>query len=246
LINKKNMMEMINLEKPYKLRNQNEALISLQPNIKYILGNSLKLMKNYNNNEFDLGLVDPPYGINFEYNEYQDTEENLIEIIENGMPELTRICKRVLIFGSHEKIWLYPKPYWIFSYSWNTTGSYGKLGICQWQPILFYGEDLKGFGSINSVIKSDSIHISGGDGVGFRRLENINHPCPKPKNIIKYLIARFSNENDYVFDPFMGSGTTGIMSWYMKRNFIGIEIDKLYYDEAIKRFKKYTAQTRLF
>jgi DNA modification methylase len=220
--------------------------VSNSPLIKFINGDSLEILKSFSDNEFDLGLIDPPYGIDFNYNEYQDTEENLIEIINKAVPELRRVCKRVLIFGSHKKIWLYPKPDWMFSYSWNTTGSYGKLGVCQWQPILFYGEDIKGFGSINNVIKSDSVHISGGDGVGFRRLEKINHPCPKPKNIIKYLIARFSNENDNVLDCFMGSGTAGLMAWDMKRNFVGIEIDKLYFDEAKKRFKNFTQQQRLF
>lgn len=222
------------------------TLLCAVPSINYINGNSLEILKSFSDNQFDLGLIDPPYGINFNYNEYQDTEDNLMEIINSAVPELRRVCKRVLIFGSHAKVWLYPKPDWIFSYSWNTTGSYGKLGVCQWQPILFYGEDLKGFGSVNNVIKSDSVHISGGDGVGFRRLEKINHPCPKPKNIIKYLIARFSNEGDNVLDCFMGSGTAGLMSWDMKRNFVGIEIDKTYYDEARKRFEDFTSQTRLF
>ena len=89
-------------------------------------------------------------------------------------------------------------------------------------------------------------HDRGGDGVGFRRLEKINHPCPKPKNIIKYLIARFSNEGDNVLDCFMGSGTAGLMSWDMKRNLVGIEIDKLYFDEAKERFENFTQQQRLF
>ena len=44
----------------------------------------------------------------------------------------------------------------------------------------------------------------------------------------------------------MGSGTAGLMSWDMKRNFVGIEIDKLYFDEAKERFENFTQQQRLF
>ena len=44
----------------------------------------------------------------------------------------------------------------------------------------------------------------------------------------------------------MGSGTAGLMAWDMKRNFVGIEIDKLYFDEAKKRFENFTQQQRLF
>ena len=43
-----------------------------------------------------------------------------------------------------------------------------------------------------------------------------------------------------MLDCFMGSGTAGLMSWDMKRNFVGIEIDKLYFDEAKERFENFT------
>ena len=195
---------------------------------------------------FDLAIVDPPYGIGFKYNSYEDTEDNLKYIINNHVPEIIRISERVLIFGNHQKIFLYPHPDWIYAYTWNTTGSYGKLGICQWQPILFYGKDIKGFGSINSVLKSDMTHISGGDGVGFRRMENINHPCPKPINITRRLIARFSNENDKIIDPYSGSATTPICCNELKRKWIAFEIDKDYYKSANSRIEIHKQQLRLF
>lgn len=43
---------------------------------------------------------------------------------------------------------------------------------------------------------------------------------------------------DVVLDPFMGSGTTGIVAKKLKRNFIGIELDKAYYDIAKERINK--------
>jgi len=203
-------------------------------------------MKEYPDNYFDLAIVDPPYGINFKYNTYEDTEENLKLIIKYIFPEIIRVSKRAVFFGSHQKIFLYPQPDWIVAYTWNTTGSYGKLGVCQWQPILFYGDDIKGFGSVNGLIKSDLIPISGGDGVGFRRMERIEHPCPKPINIIKLILRRFANDGDLILDPMSGSGTTFIACEDLGFDYVGFEIDKKYYDESKERIKKYRSQLNLF
>lgn len=207
----------------------------------------MELMSRYPDKHFDLAIVDPPYGINFHYNKYIDSEENLINIIiGKHLTEIRRVCKRVLVFCNHAKIYLFPKFDWMISYSWNTTGSYGKLGICQWQPILFYGEDIKGFGSVNGIIKSDSIHISGGEGVGFRRLEKINHPCPKPLNVMRDLFLRFSIESDLIFDPYFGSGTNGVICESINRKIVASEYDELYFNEAIQRVKTHLMQGKLF
>jgi DNA (cytosine-5)-methyltransferase 1/site-specific DNA-methyltransferase (adenine-specific) len=52
---------------------------------------------------------------------------------------------------------------------------------------------------------------------------------------MKELILTHTNENDLILDPFMGSGTTGVAALELNRRFIGIEIDKKYFDIASKR-----------
>lgn len=61
------------------------------------------------------------------------------------------------------------------------------------------------------------------------------HPTQKPIQIIEYLIKILSNEEDLVFDPFMGSGTTGKSAIKLNRRFIGIELNKKYFEIAEKR-----------
>lgn len=61
------------------------------------------------------------------------------------------------------------------------------------------------------------------------------HPTEKPVELMKILIENSSNENDIVLDPFMGTGSTGMACKELNRNFIGIEIDKKYFDVACKR-----------
>ncbi len=64
------------------------------------------------------------------------------------------------------------------------------------------------------------------------------HPTQKPLDLLKRIILSSSNEEDTVFDPFMGSGTTGVVAVEYKRNFIGIEKEKNYFDLSEKRIAK--------
>lgn len=55
------------------------------------------------------------------------------------------------------------------------------------------------------------------------------HPTQKPESLISHLVGLLSSEGDTVLDPFMGSGTTGVVCKKLNRNFIGIELDETYY-----------------
>ena len=66
------------------------------------------------------------------------------------------------------------------------------------------------------------------------------------KMYLKKHIVKSSLQGDTVLDPFMGSGTTAIAAIREKRNFIGFELNKEYYDKACKRIKLEQAQLTLF
>lgn len=63
------------------------------------------------------------------------------------------------------------------------------------------------------------------------------HPAQYPEQLVEDHILSWSNEGDTVFDPFMGSGTTGKMAKQLGRNFIGIELDQEYFKIAEKRME---------
>jgi len=65
--------------------------------------------------------------------------------------------------------------------------------------------------------------------------ERGEHPTQKPKELMKYLISTYSNENDMVLDNTMGSGTTCLASKELNRKFIGIEKEANYYEIACRR-----------
>ena len=63
------------------------------------------------------------------------------------------------------------------------------------------------------------------------------HPTQKPIVLLEHFIKLLSNEGDLVVDPFMGSGSTGIVCKKSGRDFIGIELDKEYFNIAKKRIE---------
>lgn len=69
------------------------------------------------------------------------------------------------------------------------------------------------------------------------RLSNPKHPAQKPVKLLEHIIKIASNEGDTILDPFMGVGSTGIAAYNLKRNFIGIELEKEYFDATNKRFQ---------
>lgn len=64
------------------------------------------------------------------------------------------------------------------------------------------------------------------------------HPTQKPVLLLEYLIKTYTNENETVLDNCMGSGSTGVACLNTNRNFIGIEIDKKYFEIAKERITK--------
>lgn len=63
---------------------------------------------------------------------------------------------------------------------------------------------------------------------GSERLKNHKHPTQKPISILKRMIEMASNEDDIIFDPFMGVGSTGVAAMQLNRRFIGVELDPEY------------------
>ena len=70
------------------------------------------------------------------------------------------------------------------------------------------------------------------------------HPCPRKLEHIKWQVYQFSNKEDIILDPFMGSGTTGVacVNQENPRRFIGIEINEKYFDIACKRIELAASQ----
>lgn len=74
--------------------------------------------------------------------------------------------------------------------------------------------------------------------------KSLVHQNQKPVELIEQIILKSTDENDTILDPFMGSGTTGIACVNNNRNFIGIELDKQYFDIAQNRIKEAISKSK--
>lgn len=107
------------------------------------------------------------------------------------------------------------------------------------------GEFVKKRVKLNTIVKIGNIWkyvVGGGNSVDY----GTKHPAGFPEKLVTEHIASWSNKGDIVFDPFMGSGTTGKMAKLAGRDFIGIEKDADYYNIACKRIDEAGKQKSLF
>lgn len=104
--------------------------------------------------------------------------------------------------------------------------------------LLFWGKGVKLKGTFETM---RTIYISNKNKEDGKLYD---HPTIKPLNIIKNLILNSTEKGDVVLDCFMGSGTTGVACKELGRDFIGIEIDKKYYDIAVDRINGITQRER--
>lgn len=79
-----------------------------------------------------------------------------------------------------------------------------------------------------------------------RRGPERGHPCPRPLDMMRYLVSILCSPSSVVLDPFMGSGTTGVACARLGRRFIGIEIEPRYFDIACRRIEQAQRQPDLF
>lgn len=111
--------------------------------------------------------------------------------------------------------------------------------------IRLEGKELKQKNKIGVIKEKSFLYNIWFYDIGFNKSTKdkkaYQHPAIFPEQLAKDHIISWSNENDTVLDPFMGSGTTGKVCKLLNRNFIGIEISKDYFEIAKKRIESVNA-----
>jgi len=171
--------------------------------------------------EGDLTLTDPPYANGTAYASYQDSQENLQDLIAALFPLRTN---RALITPGVANMHLYPQPAWTLAWVTPAGAGSGPWGFSCWQPCLAYGGDpylANGLGRRpDTLIRTETT-------------KEDRHPCAKPIDVWRWLLMRGSAaEDDVVVDPFAGAGTTLRAAKDCGRRAIGIELDERYCEVA--------------
>lgn len=166
----------------------------------------------------DLVLTDPPYGVEFGNNEWDNEIPNWIEAGR-------RIAPIVIFTTAPLTLWDYPKPNWVVCWYRPAASSRSLLGgLNHWTPVLVYGKPRFGCDVKNIHNMADNY---------IRK--HIDHPTPKPTRLLDWLITNASQVSDIILDPFLGSGTTAYCAKKLGRKCIGIEIEEKYCEIAAKR-----------
>ena len=204
---------------------------------KIICGDCLDVMKEMPDESVDLILTDPPYNVKKDYGKYKDNlkPKEYLKITKEMIGEFKRISnnKIVVILGSKGEIlrtW------------WNTIPD-AKLIIVRMGATS--NNKIKGLGlqyhTILTTVKSkkwmpdlwEDIRWPG-EGYFFNE-PRYGHPAMTPFKLAKRCLNLFSDENQVIFDPFVGSGTIARASKDLFCNFIGIEINPDYCKVAEER-----------
>ena len=183
----------------------------------------LQALKRYDDNAFDVAIVDPPYGIGISSNPFRQKHEKCDW--DNAIPnkqyfdELMRVSKNQIIWGGNY---------------FDLPPSQGFIIWDKMQPQDFSSAMCEmAWMSFQKPAKIFRKHVVTAE-------PNKIHPTQKPVDLYKWLLTHYTNENDLILDTHLGSGSIAIACWELKRKLVGFEINKGYYDNACKRLEDKT------
>ncbi len=241
------------------------------PEIKLLKGNALEILKQLDSKSVDLIFADPPYNLSGENHltcksgkiakcdkGSWDQIENIHEFNRKWVEECVRILK------DNGTIWIS-----------GTLHNHPSIGVVLKQLNLWIINDIIWFKpnappliqKNRFVPSTELIWVASkskryffnyematklSNGKQMRNLWEIPaerhktpHPTEKPEKLLERIILIGSTEGDTILDPFMGSGTTGVVAKRFNRNFIGIEIDDKYFEIARKRIERTSIEQNL-
>ena len=218
--------------------------------IKLYCDDCLDVMKKIENESIDLIVTDPPYLIKYKTNRRKNKDHDFCsEILNDDNEQLIidyiRECYRILknntamyMFCNCDKVDFFKKELenagfkiknmiiWVKN-NWTAGDLKAQFGK-QYEIIFLVNKGRKCFNGkrITDVWMFDRIS-------GKKQL----HQNQKPVDLLKQCILKHSDENDIIFDGFMGSGSTCVACIETNRKFIGVELDKKYFEIAKERIE---------
>ena len=211
----------------------------------------MNTMGRMENKFIDLIVTDPPYGMNFRSNHRAERYGNIhwddnLDWVNDFCAEANRVLKgnsHLYMFCSFHNVDIFKQALERY---------FTIKNILIWEKNNTSMGDLKGdyapkYEMILFATKGRRLLNGGRDPniVKFSRTGNKLHPTQKPVELISYLVNKSSKENDIVYDPFMGSGTTAEAAYDSNRNYIGSEIDETYYEISLTRIDRLERQGKL-
>lgn len=193
-------------------------------------------------NAFDLAVVDPPYGIGVDgqkerydyanpkhsrkYHEQKNWDAQIPP--QEYFDELVRVSKNQIIWGGNYFVEHLREAHkgWIV---WDK----GQHGLTMSDCELAYSS----FDCPTRVFECNRVALLH---------DGTIHPTQKPVALYRWIFSKYAKHGDKILDTHLGSGSSRIAAYDAGLDFVGYEIDKMYFDLQEERFAKHTAQASLF
>jgi site-specific DNA-methyltransferase (adenine-specific) len=208
-------------------------------NVQIIHGDCMEAMASMKDKEFELAIVDPPYGIGAystgtmgggvlaKQSRYKATAWDSNVPTTEYFEELRRVSKNQIIWGGNY-YGLPPTPCVIvwdkdngdnyfadFEMAWTSFDTAARMFKFKWQGMLQQN---------------------------MKQKEKRIHPTQKPVALYQWLLKNYAKTGDRILDTHLGSGSSAIAADIMGFDFVGYEIDKEYYEAALDRFTRHKQQ----
>jgi site-specific DNA-methyltransferase (adenine-specific) len=213
-------------------------------NIKMYNMDCMEFMKDVSDGFYELAIVDPPYGINI-VDEFQKTIKSSTSMfnLSNGIigdgqwdkavpskdyfGELLRVSRNQIIWGGNYFLdYLHSTRCMLIWDKMNGTNPMADAELA-WTSFD------------KSVRMFKMHHFSSGYGYKI-------HPTQKPVKLYEWLLTNYAKQGDKILDTHGGSFSSAIACHKLGFDFTGIELDKEYFDNAVRRFQEYSSQLKLF
>jgi site-specific DNA-methyltransferase (adenine-specific) len=191
----------------------------------------MEVMKTFKDKQFDLAIVDPPYGVDINSSGTHFKEKYEIKDWDKATPndeyfkELKRVSKNQIIWGGN---------YFL-----------DRLGNCKcfiiWDKKIAEGMSF-------AMCEMAWTSFKNGAQIYNRTATQLNriHPTQKPVQLYKWLLQNYAKEGDTILDTHFGSLSIGIACHDLGFDLTAIELDKDYYEMAKKRLINHQKQLTLF
>ena len=201
-------------------------------NIKLYNADCMEVMKTFKDKQFNLAIIDPPYGIGDKFKGGKTGKMNFNEVVEKDWDkvppmeyweELMRVSKNQIVWGGN----YFPLPpsrcfiVWDKQISEDFSLAMAELA---WTS----------FDKLAKIFKMPTPK------------DGKIHPTQKPVQLYKWLLQNYAKEGDTILDTHFGSLSIGIACHDMKFDLTAIELDKDYYEQAKQRLIYHQRQLTLF
>ena len=207
----------------------------------------MELMARYEDNHFDLAIVDPPYGIKetgtgrncydkrrphiktIRKEKYKKKEWDNETPKQEYFDELKRVSKNQIIWGAN----------YFIKYLNNSS-----MGWVFWDKKTEkqdFSDGELAYTSFDRALKKYRIHKFDATRGG----KDCIHPTQKPVKLYEWLLMNYAKDGDKILDTHLGSGSIAIACHNLDYELTACELDKDYFDSAMKRINNHTAQLKL-